>query len=169
MSPTDETVRSVRAALDALVPSAHDLSGYADCTARTPEAREWLADVRASMVEDVAYAIADAGEVPDDLSDMFHEVADLAVPVYTAERFDLFAATGAWVEDIEGELGMLDGETEARAGAALYLIAVRLCGALWDETVAESSDDLDALLDLLPTEWTEEDFAIEPEPLDIDA
>lgn len=140
---TDNAV-DVRHALDAIVPTAHDLSGYADCSARSEGAREWLADVRASMVEDMAYAIAESGELPDAL-DIFAEVADRAVPIPTAERFDLLASTGAYAEDIEGELGIVEGDMEKQAAAALYLVAMRLCVALWSET---DDDDLDGLLDL---------------------
>lgn len=166
-APTLDTLAEVRRALDAIVPTAHDLSGYADCACRTEGAREWLADVRGSMVEDLAYLIADSGEVPgSEVTDLLAEVADRMVPVYTAERFDLLASTGAYAEDIVGELGVVDGDLEQQAAAALYLVAARLCSTLWDEV---DDDALLDILDLLPTEWDEDDFepeAIEPEPLD---
>jgi hypothetical protein len=92
-------------------------------------AEEWLADGTRP------------GDV-NDASDRWMEVADDAPDVYTATRWREFVDLAAWSEeDIEGTAGGVD-MTEL-AGLALYGIAERLCGVLWDEIVEADSEDED--------------------------
>ncbi len=69
-----------------------------------------------------------------------HEVADGAVPVYTAELWAVFVDLAAWQED-PTELGMDGAEgMEHLAGACLYLIGRRLAEAIADEADEDDED-----------------------------
>lgn len=64
--------------------------------------------------------------------DLFHEIADGAVPIYTHPMFLTFIDLGAYEEDPSELIGpfteVIDG-----ARASLYIIALRLVEALVDE------------------------------------
>lgn len=74
-----------------------------------------------------------------ELENEVHEVADGAVPIYTGERWAVFADLAAWQED-PGDIGGWPADLTDAAGAALYLIAERLARALvekWGEELAD--------------------------------
>lgn len=159
---TAERIASVRRWVEAQLPDDHGLAHLADCVTRTSEARGWLTEVRDRFAEGLAWwAVEGSGEP----SDVVFEVADSSVPIPTLDRFDLLAATCAFGEDVEGELGMVDASIEDKAAACLYLVASRLGYALLDRVdektlyaVAEGHD---------PDEWAsiegDLDLDIEPE------
>lgn len=70
-------------------------------------------------------------ELVDLLADEIAEVADGAVPVYTGERWAVFADLSAYNED-PGDIGGWPADLTDAAGAALYMIADRLARALVD-------------------------------------
>jgi len=81
-------------------------------------------------------------ELVDLLADEIAEVADGAVPVYTGERWAVFADLAAWQEDTT-EYGATGDDLTAAAGIALYVIAERLARALvekWGEELAAGVD-----------------------------
>lgn len=81
-------------------------------------------------------------ELVDLLADEIAEVADGAVPIYTGERWAVFADLAAWQED-PGDIGGWPADLTDAAGAALYLIAERLARALvekWGEELAAGVD-----------------------------
>ena len=81
-------------------------------------------------------------ELVDLLADEIAEVADGAVPIYTGERWAVFADLAAWQEDTT-EYGATGDDLTAAAGIALYVIAERLARALvekWGEELAAGVD-----------------------------
>lgn len=78
-------------------------------------------------------------ELVDLLADEIAEVADGAVPVYTGERWAVFADLSAYNED-PGDIGGWPADLTDAAGAALYMIAERLARALVERWGEESSD-----------------------------
>lgn len=74
-----------------------------------------------------------------ELENEVHEVADGAVPIYTGERWAVFADLGAYNED-PGDIGGWPADLTDAAGAALYMIAERLAAALVEKWGEESSD-----------------------------
>lgn len=91
---------------------------------------------------DIAAAVAERDQYPDDDSDAAAEIADGAVPVYTAEVWRVFVDLGAWQEDAT-ELGADASDMEQCAKVCLYLIAERLAGALIAEQDDSAADDAD--------------------------
>lgn len=81
-----------------------------------------------------------------DLDDDVHEVADSAVPVYTADVWRAFADLQAWNEDPSDLLDTSDGiDLTDAARVALYLPAHRLATALVEEWRGALTDYLDDL------------------------
>lgn len=79
-----------------------------------------------------------AADLERELGDEVHEVADGAVPVYTGERWAVFADLGAYNEDPD-DIGGWPADLTDAAGAALYMIAERLARALvytWADELA---------------------------------
>lgn len=79
-----------------------------------------------------------AADLERELEGEVHEVADGAVPIYTGERWAVFADLAAYNEDPDDIWGWPANLTDA-AGAALYMIAERLARALveaWAEELA---------------------------------
>ena len=110
----------------------------------SPGAR-FLMDV-ATDTQDVAREIADDFDPGDtladhyDLSDLAHDIADQAVPVYTYEKWRTFTDLAAWLEDLD-ELGGTCGDMDKDSNVALYLIGCRLASALleaWNEDPEEA-------------------------------
>ncbi len=69
-------------------------------------------------------------------------MADGAVPVYTGERWAVFADLAAYNED-PGDIGGWPADLTDAAGVALYVIAERLALALvesWGEELAAEVD-----------------------------
>ena len=88
----------------------------------------------ARFLEGIAEDVADRLSYdPDgDPDEWVHKIADLAVPVYTHERWQVFVDLGAYNED-PGELVGASEDLTALAGIALYMIASRLAEALIEE------------------------------------
>jgi hypothetical protein len=161
MTSTDSTTRFASLLAELSDPSAvvdgirHDHSPYhlaslADCT--SPDSADSPgAKFLAGIAEAVAEHCNQYAGTPDDgddwplivgellNGDAAHEIADSAVPIYTHERWQTFVDLGAYNEDPAGELGDDGSDLTQTAGAALYLIASRLVGAL----AGELSDALD--------------------------
>jgi hypothetical protein len=76
-----------------------------------------------------------------DVQDDIHELADACVPIYTGNRWAIFADLAAYEEDLD-DWGTQDSLTDS-AGLALYLIARRLIEALVSEAF-EDEDEPDA-------------------------
>lgn len=110
---------------------AQDVEVAAPDSATSPGAR-WLTSVYTDAVEAFTYA----RENDDDEDDTRHEVADSAVPVYTAERWAVFTDLCAWQEDLT-EFGDQTPDMTERAGLALYLIAHRVCRLALDNMARE--------------------------------
>lgn len=91
---------------------------------------QFLLSVRDSFIE---YIIDNDGEPSEDMA---HEVADLAVPIYTHERWLTFVDLAAYQEDVEELVTDDVRDMTQRAGVALYLIAERLVFALIEEMEA---------------------------------
>jgi hypothetical protein len=87
---------------------------------------------------DVWDAVQDRDSYADDDSDAVGEMADGAVPVYTADVWRTFVDLGAWAED-PTELGVDGSDMEQAAKVCLYLIGERLASTLLDD-----DDDDDA-------------------------
>lgn len=109
---------------------------------------KFLRSVADDLAERIAYIIEYGDMDPRDvdlereLEDEVHEVADGAVPVYTAARWAVFADLGAYNED-PGDIGGWPADLTDAAGAALYMIAERLAAALvekWGEELAAEVD-----------------------------
>lgn len=112
------------------------------------------ADFLRSVAEDAAELWQDhAGDYPDDpgaclhlTDDRAHEIADGAVPVYTATLWATFVDLGAYMEDAS-DYGDPDGHNmTALAGWCLYGIARRLVDALiteWSGEYVPADDDAD--------------------------
>jgi hypothetical protein len=89
-----------------------------------PVGIDWLDSVyRSYQDERVHYDHAESG---------IQELADSAVPVYSADLWRTFVAVAAWTEDIS-EFGLIT-DIEQAARIALYQIAERLLQALEAES-----------------------------------
>jgi hypothetical protein len=75
-----------------------------------------------------------------DASDKWAVIADVMPDVYTGMRWAEFVDLAAWSEDVEEYTTGGEDMTDL-AGLALYVIAERLCGVLWDEIVEADSED----------------------------
>lgn len=106
-----------------------------------------------SVADDLAERIAYIFEVGDldpraadlglELEEEVHEVADGAVPVYTGERWAVFADLAAYNEDPD-DIGGWPADLNDAAGMALYMIADRLARALVDAWADELAAEVDA-------------------------
>ncbi|WP_269303403.1 hypothetical protein [Aeromicrobium sp. HA] len=117
--------------------TAYALANDADvaCTGSLASAgAEFLARVRDALAERIEY---DAEEVARDPQDVAHEVADGAVPVYTADVWATFSDLAAWQVDIDDYVTAEDDMTR-RASTALYVIAERLAVTLLDQWSTEA-------------------------------
>jgi hypothetical protein len=108
------------------LPGVFALARLADCadpdSASSPGGR-WLLGI----AEGVAERCHD-----EDRHDLAHEIADSAVPVYTADLFAVLVDLAAYREDVADLVDAGDDLTR-RASLALYVVAERLALALLDE------------------------------------
>ena len=111
---------------DALVCAVEDLVIEREPSITDPEDGDWTGALR---------------ELLDDYAGGLAEIADNAVPVYTARIWSTFSDVAAWQEDVS-DLGQPDSLTQG-ATWALYGIAYRLASALAEELRA----DLDGIED----------------------
>lgn len=109
----------------------------------TSPGAQFLTGIASDVAGQIAYRLND-GE-PFDLDEFNdsdrHEIADSAVPIYTAEMWATFVDLGAWQED-PSELGFDASDMEQAAKVCLYMIAERLASELADH-VAEVLADLE--------------------------
>lgn len=103
---------------------------------------QFLRRVADDLAGRIAYIFEDldpAGcDLERELEGEVHEVADGAVPIYTGERWAVFADLSAYNED-PGDIGGWPANLTDAAGAALYMIAERLARALvytWADELA---------------------------------
>lgn len=135
---TDRQARTVIAILSELSKvHPYGLAGRASTcgpdSAESPGAA-FLRSVRDDTLEAISDYLADDPTADLDRIDddgRLHEVADTAVPVYTAERWAIFTDLGAWERDIS-DYGVSDDMTTA-CGIALYDIALQLASELVTE------------------------------------
>lgn len=99
------------------------LADVADPDSATSPGGRWLLGI----AQDVAERCHD-----EDPHDLAHEVADAAVPVYTAEVFAVLVDLAAYREDVADLVEDGDDMTR-RATVALYAVAERLALALLAE------------------------------------
>lgn len=104
----------------------------------------WVAD---DLAERIAYIFEDLDpaccDLARELEEELREVADGAVPVYTGERWAVFADLAAYNED-PGDIGGWPADLTDAAGAALYMIAERLALALVESWAEELAAEVDA-------------------------
>lgn len=91
----------------------------------------FLARVRDDVTELLGDVDAESWDSLDQ-SDRIHEIADSAVPVYTGERWAVFADLGAWETDVSDLSGGGEDMTTL-AGFALYEVAQTLTHSLITE------------------------------------
>jgi hypothetical protein len=125
--------------------SAFGLSHDADCL--SPDRKDspgavFLLRIQDSVLDDLDRVLGDE----HDASDLAHEIADQAVPIYTHHLWEVFVDLGAYQED-PTELGYDGSDLTQSAQAAIYLIASRLAHSLM-EKVREAHE-----------EWVEEQEA----------
>jgi hypothetical protein len=103
---------------------------------------EFLRQVAHEVCEAVDYWVADGVRPADvrDASDKWAEIADVMPDVCTAQRWQEFVDLAAWSEDLENYTTDGKDMTEL-AGLALYAIAERLCGVLWQEILEADEED----------------------------
>ena len=129
-------------------PTAYALAGPADTyspDSETSPGARFIEHVAADVAERITYRLADGEPFDVDTfnDDDRHEIADGAVPIYTAHLWATFTDLGAWTED-PTELGFDGSDMEKAAQVCLYMIAERLAGALADhvaEVLAEADED----------------------------
>ena len=98
----------------------YNIALLADVNGLDPVGVDWLDDVYRSYQSDRVHY--------DDAEAAIHELADGAVPVYTADLWRTFVGVAAWTEDISDFGPITDIQQAARV--ALYQIAERLLQAL---------------------------------------
>ena len=123
------------------------LAGLADCyspdTEESPGA-QFLASIARDVAEYVEAGTAPEYAVRELAEDGAHEIADGAVPIYTHERWAVFADLGAYNEDVTELAGDEVGtDLTSAAGVALYMIADRLVRALAEELAEALDEDAD--------------------------
>lgn len=96
----------------------------------------FLEHVRDALAERIAH---DAEEVARDPQDVAHEIADGAVPIYTADVWATFSDLAAWQVDTDDYVTAEDDMTR-RASIALYVVAERLASTLLDQWAAETEE-----------------------------
>lgn len=127
--------------------SWRDLTEYADVKVAVAgsegEGPDFLRRIRDDLAERVEWLIDNEPESlsADYLSDLAHEVADAAVPVYTDDVWGVFCYLRAWDVDDEG-LIVDSGEIDLTrmAMTAVYVVARRVADRLLDELVADLTD-----------------------------
>ena len=111
----------------------------------SPGAR-FLRSVADDLAERIAYTF-EHGDMDPRAADLERElegeVADGAVPIYTAARWAVFADLAAWQED-PGDIGGWPADLTDAAGMALYMIAERLALALVESWAGELAAEADA-------------------------
>lgn len=112
----------------------YQLARLADCA--DPDSPDSPGGKWLRLVADCVDDAADY-EVPEDA---ITEIADGVVPVYTHERWQVFADLAAYNEDVS-EFGDYGDDLTKAAGVALYMIAERLLRALVEEV--EDDEDVD--------------------------
>ncbi len=107
---------------------------------------QFLRRVADNLAGRIAYIFEDldpAGcDLERELEGEVHKVADGAMPIYTGERWAVFADLSAYNED-PGDIGGWPADLTDAAGIALYMIAERLAAALvekWGEELAAEVD-----------------------------
>lgn len=125
-------------------PGPHSLAAPADTyspDSETSPGAVFLMRVRNDVAEHIAYRLEDEGSFDLDTfnDEDRHEIADSAVPIYTAEMWATFVDLGAWQED-PSELGFDASDMEQAAKVCLYMIAERLASDLADHVAAVLAD-----------------------------
>lgn len=120
----------------------HQLANRADSYAGNDEASAFFYSIRDSVLERAEDIDAEDWDqqMVEDYSGQAHEIADGAPDVYTWTRWQEFAGTQAWQEDLS-ELGWEGGDLTEAAGIALYMIAQRLVAELAVEIQDSITDD----------------------------
>lgn len=118
-------------------------------TVRPSPGAKFLRSVADDLAERIAYIFGDgdldprAADLEREIEDEVYEVADGAVPVYTGERWAVFADLAAYNED-PGDIGGWPANLTDAAGAALCMIAERLARALVEVWAEELAAEVDA-------------------------
>jgi hypothetical protein len=102
----------------------------------------WLTRVRDDIAEAIEYAAPECAEdVERWREDGAHEVADGAVPIYSADRWAVAGDLAAWQEDVSdyGE----SGDVLTVVSWALYSIAMRLVWAVTEDAVIDLARETD--------------------------
>lgn len=91
-----------------------------------------------SFLDGVLYSVIDRADdlldESNDRSDITHEIADSAVPIYTYDLWKCFVDLGAYNGDMD-DLGGAGNDMTKNAQVCLYMMAERLAYALVDELV----------------------------------
>lgn len=92
------------------------------------------------VIRDITDAIEEGRFDEDDESDVIHELADSAVPVYTDQRFLELVEFRAYHEDVN-ELAPDSGDMVHLAAVALYMTYERLYRAALDLSIVDEDED----------------------------
>ena len=103
--------------------NAYELANLADVS--SPDSLE---SPGALFLLSLGVSVSEYADEDGDLDDIAGDIADQCVPIYTHERWQTFVDLAAYQEDVT-DFGPLEDMTTA-AGVALYMIGVRLVGAL---------------------------------------
>jgi len=128
---------------------AFSLAGPADCMSPdspTSPGALFLGRVRDDVIERVE-DITDLSDFERETEELTHEIADNAVPIYTADKWATFVDLGAYQEDVS-ELAGDEGDMDKLGSIALYVIAERLVQAILSdltEAIAEDVEEVNAL------------------------
>jgi hypothetical protein len=103
---------------------------------------QWLERVARGWLD---YERDEAIEYGTDLDEAIHQAADGAVPIYTGDRWRVFADLQGWQfsEEIAKELGPLPTDMTEAVGWILYTLAERLIYALEAERDEDEGDEND--------------------------
>jgi len=116
-----------------------DLADLAECSANNNTAEEWLNLYRDVILNRAEESIKNGYTLTDD---DIAEMADNAVPVYTAEKWELFQGLSAQCEDVSDYLPEGTTDAEEIATIAIYLIAERLLTAL-NEIIELNAEEIE--------------------------
>ena len=124
---------------------AYSLAGMADCM--SPDTlmsagAVFLCDVRDAVLEliDGLDDFDGANDFERLTEDATHELADNAVPIYTAEKWSTFTDLGAWQTDVSDYVGG-EEDLDKLGSIALYEIARTLADAILSEIADAVRED----------------------------